>query len=374
MNSKRKVEEILICLLVVLSVLFASSMEAKADFVIGEPENLGSGVNGPGFESAGGISTDGLSFYFIDFRPYPIESWVSTRATKDDPWGIATFLGLLTPSDISTTLSSIGFLATVSTADGLEAYYAAEIPGGYGRRDIWYVKRENIDEVWGPLENLGSVVNSQYDEHMACVSPDGLELYFSGYDEAGARPGGYGNSDLWVTKRPTRNDPWTEPVNLGATINTAFLDARPSISPDGLLLFFDSKRPGGFGSQDLYVTRRATLSDPWTEPINLGPMVNTTTIEECARISADGSTLYWDSGRPGGYGGNDMWQASVEPIVDLNGDGIVDAADMCIIVDNWGTDESLCDIGPTPFGDGVVDVEDLIVLAEHLFEEVPPVE
>jgi hypothetical protein len=123
---------------------------------------------------------------------------------------------------------------------------------------------------------------------------------------------------------------------------------------------------------DLYVTRRATLSDSWGEPINLGPLVNTEVDEECARISADGSTLYWDSDRPGGYGGNDMWQASIEPVVDLNSDGIVDAADMCIIVDNWGTDDSLCDIGPTPFGDGVVDVQDLIVLAEHLFEEIPP--
>jgi hypothetical protein len=55
------------------------------------------------------------------------------------------------------------------------------------------------------------------------------------------------------------------------------------------------------------------------------------------------------------------------PIVDFNGDGIVDAADMCIMVDYWGTDEPLCDIGPTPFGDGIVDVQDLIVLAEHLF-------
>ncbi|MHC4174995.1 MAG: LamG domain-containing protein, partial [Planctomycetota bacterium] len=51
----------------------------------------------------------------------------------------------------------------------------------------------------------------------------------------------------------------------------------------------------------------------------------------------------------------------------LNADGIVDSADMVIMVDNWGTDNSLCDIGPTPFGDGIVDVEDLIVLAEHLF-------
>jgi len=86
--------------------------------------------------------------------------------------------------------------------------------------------------------------------------------------------------------------------------------------------------------------------------------------------------LYFCSERPGGFGGiwGDIYQARVIPIVDLNGDGIVDALDMCIIVDNWGTDDPLCDIGPTPFGDGIVDVQDLIVLAEHLFEEFPPVE
>jgi hypothetical protein len=55
---------------------------------------------------------------------------------------------------------------------------------------------------------------------------------------------------------------------------------------------------------------------------------------------------------------------------DFNGDGIVDAADMCIMVDYWGTDDPLCDIGPMPWGDGIVDVQDLIVLAEHLFEKV----
>jgi hypothetical protein len=65
-----------------------------------------------------------------------------------------------------------------------------------------------------------------------------------------------------------------------------------------------------------------------------------------------------------------MWQVSINPVVDLNGDGMVDAADMCIIVDYWGTDEPLCDIGPMPWGDGIVDVEDLKVLAEHLFEQV----
>jgi predicted secreted protein/N-acetylneuraminic acid mutarotase len=58
-------------------------------------------------------------------------------------------------------------------------------------------------------------------------------------------------------------------------------------------------------------------------------------------------------------------------VVDFNGDGIVDSADVCIMIDYWGTDEPLCDIGPMPWGDGIVDVEDLKVLAEHLFEVYP---
>jgi hypothetical protein len=56
---------------------------------------------------------------------------------------------------------------------------------------------------------------------------------------------------------------------------------------------------------------------------------------------------------------------SVDPVVDLNVDGMVDCADMCIMVEHWGTDDPLCDIGPMPWGDGIVDVQDIIVWAEH---------
>jgi N-acetylneuraminic acid mutarotase len=61
-------------------------------------------------------------------------------------------------------------------------------------------------------------------------------------------------------------------------------------------------------------------------------------------------------------------------VVDFNGDGIVDAADICLMLDCWLTDEPFYDIAPPPHGDGIVDIQDLILLAEHLFEEFPPVE
>ena len=91
--------------------------------------------------------------------------------------------------------------------------------------------------------------------------------------------------------------------------------------------------------------------------------------------NSDWSAELWPHGERinmGAYGG--ILQASrslsdAGNIADLNRDGIVDSADMRIMVDHWGTDEPLCDIGPMPFGDGIVDVQDLIVLSEHLFEE-----
>jgi len=115
-------------------------------------------------------------------------------------------------------------------------------------------------------------------------------------------------------------------------------------------------------------------NDEWADCVVLGPEVNSTAVDTNPCLSSDGSVLYFQSLRSGGLGEFDIWQVSIDPVVDLNGDNIVDSADMCIMVDCWGMDEPLCDIGPMPWGDGVVDVQDLIVLAERLFEEVTPVE
>ncbi|NIO09759.1 MAG: hypothetical protein GTO40_17845, partial [Deltaproteobacteria bacterium] len=170
-----------------------------------------------------------------------------------------------------------------------------------------------------------------------------------------------------MTARATIEDAWGDPVNLGPLVNTVSNDVSPSISADGLVLLFDSDRPGGYGAADLWFSTRKTIDDNWGTPVNLGPNVNSAYRDRNVSISGDGFSLYFDSTRPGGYGVRGLWQAPIIPIVDFNGDGIVDSADMCIMVDHWGENYPLCDIGPTPFGDGIVDVEDLVVLAEYLF-------
>ena len=343
---------------------------AKADFIFGEPMNLGPPVNSAYVETAPFISADGLSLYFTSNRPGGEglwDLWVTTRETKDDEWG--------TPMNLGPPVNSWDYEhGTSISADGLSLFFMSNRPGGCGGpQDLWVATRDTVDAPWSEPVNLGPTVNSSAKEVAPSISADGLTLYFS--DFVNPRPGGYGSDDLWLTTRETIHDPWGEPVNLGPTVNSSSVDGRPLISADGLSLYFDSDRPGGYGQGDLYVTRRATLSDPWGTPVNLGPTVNSSAWEELPSISADGFTLYFDSeNRSGGLGSFDLWQAPILPVVDFNGDGIVDSADMCMMVEHWGTDEPFYDIGPTPFGDGIVDVHDLIVLAEHLFEEIPPVE
>jgi Tol biopolymer transport system component len=253
------------------------------------------------------------------------------------------------------------------STDGLSLFFDSGRSGGYGNTDIYITTRDTKEDEWGPPVNIGPTVNSSYNDNAPSISADGLELFFHS-----SRPGGIGDQDIWVATRATTEDDWEPAINLGSTVNSSSFDAGACISTDGLSLFFMSWRNGGYGDIDVWLTTRSTKEDPWGESVNIGPSVNLSYRDATPFISADGSTLFFSSQRPGEYGSSDIWQASMDPIVDLNIDGIVDAADMCVIVNNWGTDNPLCDIGPMPWGDGIVDVQDLIILAEHLFEEVQP--
>ena len=334
---------------------------ANADFTFGEPTNMGPTINTSSDDGLGCLSSDGLEMYFDSKRPGgsgSVDLWVTTRPTVSDPWGAP--VNLRPPVNTSAWEEGPSL-----SADGLLLFFHSNRSGGYGQMDIWVTTRATTNDDWGEPGNLGQIVNSSNHDFFSRISTDGLSLFFES-----SRPGGQGDWDLWVTTRATISDPWGIPVNLGPPVNSSYLEQTPTILADGLVLFFSSNRPGGFGGTDLRVVTRATTDDPWGPPVNLGPTVNTSAGEAAANILRDVSTLYFCSTRPGGLGGWDIWQAPILPVVDFNGDGIVDAADMCIMVEYWGTDEPLCDIGPTPLGDGIVDIQDLIVLAEHLFEEM----
>lgn len=214
---------------------------------------------------------------------------------------------------------------------------------------------------WSEPVHLDAPINSPARELGARLSPDELSLYF-GSDRT---PGGQGAFDIWTSRRACLECPWGEPVNLGPNINSATGDGAPALSPDGLLLFFSGgAREGGFGGEDILVSRRTDPNDDlsWGPPVNLGPAVNTavnehgpayvpalegggaslyfsragdiyearvtrdgqvvgpavpvaelnhpTAIESEPTVRADGREIFFWSKRTGGSGGADIWVAT----------------------------------------------------------------
>ena len=367
-----------------------------------DPVNLGDPINSPYYEHGPCISSDGLELYYGRGAAL----YVAKRQSHSEPFGQPV------------PFSSIESSAQLST-DGLTLHFSSSRAGGIGYADIWVAFRDSPDSQWQEPINLGTNVNSDEHDWAPSLTIDGLELYFGS-----GRETGYGGTDIWVSNRRSTGDPWSAAINLGSNVNSVYSDYHPAISSDGLTLIFASERSGGSGNSDLWMTQRASLSEPWDMPVNLGQTINTENYDEWPSLSADGRwlffskyqdsppiynqimisqrtsdghwgpprnlalevdlptnalgptispdgcTLFFWSEVPEGLGGPDIWKMDVLPIVDLNGDGIVDEVDLCIVVDNWGSDVPSCDVGPSPLGDGVIDANDLIVVAEHLFEDV----
>ena len=174
---------------------------------------------------------------------------------------------------------------------------------------------------WSAPVNIGAPVNSPATESNAAFSPDELAIYFTSN-----RPGTLGPTDIWVTERACLDCPWQPPVNL-AVVNTVGSEAGPRISNDGHLLFFQSDKPGGQGSFDIYVSRRSDKSDnfSWGEPKALGSGVNTAAVEQAAvyQQNAEGGhgNLYFNRGAALAQG--DIYHAAVTRDGETLGDAVL---------------------------------------------------
>lgn len=327
----------------IVYILSTAISVASADIQFGTPENLGPVVNSQYGDAVPSISSDGLTLLFESDRPGGIgktDIWITTRPTIADEWTSPVNLGSMVNSSYYDGEPSISH-------DGLSLFFVSNRPGGSGDYDLWVTTRASLYTSWGVPINLGSLVNSSTEDATPSISVDGRILFFHS-----TRSGGYGEVDLWMTKRADINDPWQTPVNLGPTVNTSYVEATPGVSNDMLALFFASIRPNGYGYSDLWVTTRATVTDEWGSPVNLGPTVNSSYREGGPNLSADGSVLYFNSLRPGGYGDWDLWQVYVNPepkcgdeehpypIGDLNQDCIVNMLDLAMMCEHWLEDNN----------------------------------
>ena len=226
------------------------------------------------------------------------------------------------------------FCVTVADEGRLLAYQS-ERAGGHGKQDIWLSRLENGR--WSEPRNAGPGVNTASQDVDAKLSPDGRTMVFIRGDNfresstvfvsnfrngawqpaeaigppvsvrgtvtfgailtadgkrlyfSSNRPGGQGGFDHYYSDRTARG--WSEPVNLGAPVNTAENDVDVAVSADGRTLVFPAKRADSIGgSTDLYVSRWE--NGAWSEPVNLGPRINTPVTDTCPWLGYDGRTLY----------------------------------------------------------------------------------
>jgi Tol biopolymer transport system component len=193
----------------------------------------------------------------------------------------------------------------ILSRDGLQLYLASNRPNGEGLLDIWVAERANPDGPFGAPTNLGEPINSPFNDF--CPSPlrDGHGFMF-----VSNRPGGCGGSDIYLTRYNPKTG-WLAPVNLGCEVNSTTDEAGPVLvfaEPGPPTLYFSSTRAGGLGGSDLYLSRK---NSDWSfGPAELVPGVNSAFDDARPYVRRDGLELVFDSTRPGGLGGPDIWSAS----------------------------------------------------------------
>lgn len=202
---------------------------------------------------------------------------------------------------------------TSFTGDGLTMYYT--ICNSKENRDgcsIFESRYDPVEKEWGKpvfLEGINGtrdeIVNARgktkqvpTDDRQPFVTPDGRTLFF-----ISDRPGGQGGNDIWFSRRVGTG--WSEPMNLGETINTPFNEASPYVNRAGNTLYFASEGLAGFGGYDLYYAEGSIGA--WGEPVNLGAPINTSYNDYGSMWMDNDSLVLFTSDRPEGAGRDDIY-------------------------------------------------------------------
>jgi hypothetical protein len=184
----------------------------------------------------------------------------------------------------------------------VEAKLDASVFDGFGLGDVWVSYK--INGGWSEPRNLKDVpgeppVNTAFHDHCFSFSDDGNEAFWTS-----TRPGGFGGNDIWTSRRV--NGRWTPPENLGPNVNSPGDEHHSIPTPDGKSLYVTSNRPGGHGGEDTYITTRGA-DGKWGPLVNLGRLINGPGDDRCPAWTPDGKIFLFDSTREAGFGGIDLW-------------------------------------------------------------------
>lgn len=300
--------------------IYAPSIRLSKDIALSAPpKNLGPAVNAAGEELCPVISPDGRSLYFTrQNHPENIDNaesqdiWMAAIGEDGEP-SKAVNLGPPLNNAYNSSLTSI-------TPDGQTALLLnTYLPDGTMDNGISLTRRTK--DGWGQPEKVE--MENYYNDNPYgefCLSSSGKVMLL-----AIQRNDSEGSKDLYISFRKA-NGTWQEPTPLSSNVNTADSETSPYLAADDRTLYFSTAGHPGYGSKDMFVTRR--IGDSWTEwsdPENLGPQLNTPGWDAYYSIPANGKYVYFVSYQEGGYGVADIYRAPLpqalrpKPVVLLRG-------------------------------------------------------
>ena len=200
-----------------------------------------------------------------------------------------------TPVHLESPINTPGFEGKPAlSADGLELYFVSDRPGalgGPGDQDIYVTRRASVNGRWGPPERVPPPISSAFFDITPTISLDGLALYFGSN-----RPGPFSPPwpDLWVSHRASVNHPWGEVVHLGSGINTPLFEGSIDISPDQRTAFFAGVTPDFVF--DIFVSRRSSTDEPFGPRVKLPPPIDSEGHDYGPALTPNGHVMFFSSG------------------------------------------------------------------------------
>lgn len=276
-------------------------IEALKNPVNMNPVNLGLSINSEWDEYLATLTADEQEIIYTVRRPRDSKTICAFCMTEED------FYASINKDSVWQTRYPLGPPVNSSYNEGAQTispdgkylfFTLCNAESGYGSCDLYWSKR--IGGRWSRPRNFGAPVNTSSWESQPSIAPDGKTIYFNSN-----REGSIGKSDIWKTEM-IEEGVFTPPVNLGSEINTEFEENAPFIHPDGTTLYFVSDGHIGLGGRDIFFS--TLLADQtWSKPVNMGYPINTSADELNIFINAKGTRAYYSSDKEGGYGGMDIY-------------------------------------------------------------------
>jgi Tol biopolymer transport system component len=196
------------------------------------------------------------------------------------------------PTLVAILVSDVFDGSAFPSADGLEIVFSTARMGGPGNRDLWHTRRASLADSWGPPVPI-TEIDSPNDDQNPSLTGDGLVIFFSS-----DREGTKGREDIYTAFRTSRTARFSPPVRM-AELSSGNQDGAPFITADGLTIYFTSNRAGGKGGVDLWTARRPSRTVPFSPPVPL-TAVNSPEQDDDPSISPDGRELFFASNRSDG--------------------------------------------------------------------------